>query len=115
MANEMTPTSTKSRIRKGDTVVVLSGKERGKQGKVLQVMPAASKVVVEKLNLIKRHTRPGKTNKGGIIEKEASLALGKVMVLCPHCNKPSRLGVAVMEGGRRLRRCKRCNEIVDKG
>jgi large subunit ribosomal protein L24 len=105
----------KSRVRKGDTVVILSGKERGKQGKVLQVMPSLSKVVVEKLNLIKRHTRPSKLNKGGIIEKEGRLALSKVMVVCPHCAKPSRLTVAVLEGGRRLRRCKRCDEIVDKG
>ncbi|MEO5656085.1 MAG: 50S ribosomal protein L24 [Nitrospiria bacterium] len=108
-------TSTKSRVRKGDTVVILSGKDRGKQGKVLQVMPAASKVVVEKLNLFKRHTKPGKANKGGIIEKERALQLAKVMVLCPHCSAPSRLGVALLENGKRLRRCKSCGEIVDKG
>jgi len=106
---------TKSRIKKGDTVVVLAGKERGKQGKVLHVMSAQSKVVVEKLNLIKRHTKPGRSNKGGIVEKEAALALGKVMVVCPHCAKPARLGIALLDGGRRLRRCKRCGEIVDKG
>ena len=115
MAIATTTATTKARIRKGDTVVVLSGKERGKQGKVLQVMPSLSKVVVEKLNLIKRHTKPGKSNKGGIIEKEGSLALSKVMVVCPHCAKPARLGVAVLDGGRRMRRCKRCGEIVDKG
>lgn len=106
---------TKARIKKGDTVVILAGKERGKQGKVLHVMPAQSKVVVEKLNLIKRHTKPGRSNKGGIIEKEGALALSKVMVVCPHCAKPARLGIALLEGARRLRRCKRCGEIVDKG
>lgn len=108
-------TPTKARIKKGDTVVILAGKERGKQGKVLHVMPAQSKVVVEKLNLIKRHTKPGRSNKGGIVEKEGALPLAKVMVVCPHCAKPARLGIAMLEGGRRLRRCKRCDEIVDKG
>ena len=105
----------KARIKKGDTVVILAGKERGKQGKVLHVMPAQSRVVVEKLNLIKRHTKPGRESKGGIIEKEAAIPLAKVMVVCPHCAKPARLGIALLEGGRRLRRCKRCEEIVDKG
>jgi large subunit ribosomal protein L24 len=71
--------------------------------------------VVEKLNIIKRHTKPGKTSKGGIIEKEGSLSLSKVMVLCPHCAKPARLAVALLDSGRRMRRCKRCGEIVDKG
>lgn len=113
--NTVDATPTKARIKKGDTVVILAGKERGKQGKVLNVMPAQSKVVVEKLNLIKRHTKPGRSNKGGIIEKEGALALSKVMVVCPHCAKPARLGIALLEGARRLRRCKRCGEIVDKG
>jgi large subunit ribosomal protein L24 len=108
-------TPTKARIKKGDTVMVLAGKERGKQGKVLNVMPAKSKVVVEKLNLIKRHTKPSRENKGGIIEKEGALALGKVMVVCPQCAKPSRMAVAVLDGGRRVRRCKQCDQIVDKG
>lgn len=113
--NTSVTTPTKARIKKGDTVMVLAGKDRGKQGKVLQVMPAQSKVVVEKVNLIKRHTKPSRENKGGIVEKEGALALGKVMVVCPHCAKPARMAVALLDGGRRLRRCKQCGEIVDKG
>jgi len=109
------PTIRKVRVKKGDTVVVLSGKERGKQGKVLQVLPQVPSVVVEKLNLIKRHTRPSKVSKGGIVEKERAIPLGNVMVVCPHCGKPARLSSAILEGGRRMRRCKRCDEIVDKG
>lgn len=105
----------KARVKKGDTVVLIAGKERGKQGKVLHVMPAQAKVVVEKLNLIKRHTRPTRSSKGGIVEKEGAVALSKVMVVCPHCAKPARMGIALLDGGRRLRRCKRCGEIVDKG
>ena len=105
----------KARVKKGDTVVMLSGKERGKQGKVLQVMPRLSVVVVEKLNIIKRHTRPSKESKGGIVEKEGAVALSKVMVVCPQCAKPTRIGISTLDGGRRMRRCKRCGEIVDKG
>jgi large subunit ribosomal protein L24 len=106
---------TKARVKKGDTVVILAGKERGSRARSCTSCPAQSKVVVEKLNLIKRHTKPGRSSKGGIVEKEGALALAKVMVVCPHCAKPARLGIALLEGGRRLRRCKRCGEIVDKG
>src|SRR5579884_3382025 len=81
------------KVRKGDVVTVLSGKDKGKSGKVLAVFPDKSKVLVEKVNFIKRHTKPNqKVQQGGIIEKEAPLAISKVMVLDPHTNQPSRLG-----------------------
>ncbi len=104
----------KSKIRKGDTVVVIAGRERGKSGKVLSVHPAEGKVVVEKLNMIKRHTKPNqKIKQGGIIEREAPLAVSNVMFLCPVTRKPTRLGVRRLEDGRLARFSKKSKELVE--
>lgn len=104
----------KSRIRKGDMVVVVSGRERGKTGKVLSVDLRAGKVVVEKLNIIKRHTKPNqKAKQGGILEREAPLQISNVMFLCPVTRKPVRLGIRVLEDGRRVRFSKKSNETVE--
>ncbi len=104
----------KSRIRKGDTVVVIAGRDRGKSGKVLSVDPGAGKVVVEKLNMIKRHTKPNqKVKQGGILEREAPLAISNVMYLCPVTQKPTRLGVRTLADGRRVRFSKKSNEPVE--
>ncbi|MDK2744927.1 MAG: 50S ribosomal protein L24 [Nitrospira sp.] len=103
-----------SRIRKGDTVVVVSGRERGKTGKVLSVDRGAGKVVVEKLNIVKRHTKPNqKVKQGGILEREAPLQISNVMFLCPVTQKPTRLGVRISEDGRRVRFSKKSNETVE--
>ena len=104
----------KSRIRKGDTVVVIAGRERGKSGKVLSVDLAAGRVTVEKLNIIKRHTKPNqKAKQGGILEREAPFSLANVMFLCPVTQKPTRVGVRTLEDGRRVRFSKRSSEIVE--
>jgi len=104
----------KSRIRKGDTVVVMVGRDKGKSGKVLSVDLGAGRVVVEKVNMIKRHTKPNqKVKQGGILEREAPLALSKVMFLCPVTQKPTRLGIRTLNDGRRVRFSKKSNEIVD--
>lgn len=104
----------KSRIRKGDTVVVISGKERGKSGKVLSVDLGAGKVVVEKLNIIKRHTKPNqKAKQGGILEREAPLQISNVMFFCPVTQKPTRVGIRTLEDGRRVRFSKKSNETVE--
>jgi large subunit ribosomal protein L24 len=104
----------KSRIRKGDTVVVISGRERGKSGKVLSVDLAAGKVIVEKLNIIKRHTKPNqKAKQGGILEREAPLSIANVMFFCPVTQKPTRVGVRTLEDGRRARFSKKSNEILE--
>jgi large subunit ribosomal protein L24 len=104
----------KSRIRKGDTVVVIAGRERGKSGKVLSVDVGAGKVVVEKLNMIKRHTKPNqKVKQGGILEREAPLAISNVMYLCPVTQKATRLGVRALADGRRVRFSKKSNEPVE--
>jgi large subunit ribosomal protein L24 len=104
-----------TKIRKGDTVTVIAGRERGKTGKVLSLHVADGTVVVEKLNIIKRHTKPSqKTRQGGILEREAPLALSNVMVYCANCQKPVRLGIKLLEDGRRVRVCKKCKEIFEK-
>jgi len=104
----------KSRIRKGDTVVVISGRERGKTGKVLSVDLGAGKVIVEKLNIIKRHTKPNqKAKQGGILEREAPLQISNVMFFCPVMQKPTRVGVRTAEDGRRVRFSKKSNETVE--
>jgi large subunit ribosomal protein L24 len=105
---------TKSRIRKGDVVVVIAGRDRGKSGKVLSIDLGVGKVVVEKLNMIKRHTKPNqKVKQGGILEREAPLAVSNVMYLCPVKQKPTRLGVRTLDDGRRVRFSKKSNDSVE--
>jgi large subunit ribosomal protein L24 len=103
-------------VRKGDTVVVIAGRERGKRGRVLRVMPAEGRVVVERINLMKKHQKPTqKLRQGGIIEREGALALSNVLPICGRCDKPSRTGVKTLGDGRKTRICKRCGESMDKG
>jgi len=103
------------RIKKGDLVRVISGREKGKTGKVLTIVPDRQRVFVEKLNFIKRHTRPNQQNRqGGIIEKEASLHISKVMLVCPSCEKPVRVGIRQLEGGSKMRICRNCNEVIEQ-
>lgn len=105
---------TKLHVKKDDLVMVIAGKDKGKSGKVLRVLPDKGRVLVESLNLIKRHTRPSRSsNEGGIIEKEAPIAISNVQLLCPGCNKPARTGLRVLEDGSKVRFCKKCNEIVN--
>lgn len=105
---------TKLHVKKDDLVTIVAGKDKGKSGKILRVLPDKGRVLVENLNLIKRHTRPSRTsNEGGIIEKEAPIALSNVQLLCPGCNKPARTGLRVLEDGSKVRFCKKCNEIVN--
>lgn len=102
-------------MKRGDTVAVIAGKERGKRGKVLRLLPAEGRLIVEKLNMIKRHQRPTqKLRQGGIIEREGTLPFSNVMVVCPKCDRPARTGVQALADGRKVRVCKRCGEIVDK-
>lgn len=104
----------KSRIRKGDTVVVITGRDRGKTGKVLSVDLGAGQVTVEKLNIIKRHTKPNqKAKQGGILEREAPLNISKVMFFCPVTQKPTRVGMRAAEDGRRVRFSKKSNETIE--
>ena len=100
----------KGHVRKGDTVLVLSGKDRGKQAKVLRVIPAKGTAIVERVNLLKKHTRPNpqKNIKGGILERESPIKLSKLQVVCPSCNEPTRTGShRTAEGSKRF--CKQCD------
>jgi len=107
--------SSKSPIKKNDLVMVTTGKEKGKSGRILKVFSEKNKVLVEKINFIKRHTRPrGQQRQGGILEKEAPLHVSNVMVLCEKCNKPVRIGHRLVEGEKKVRVCKKCGEILDK-
>jgi large subunit ribosomal protein L24 len=103
-------------VRRGDTVAVIAGRERGKRGKVLRVLPIGGRVLVEKINMMKKHQRPTqKLRQGGIIERESPLALSNVLVVCSRCDKPSRSGIKTLADGRKQRVCKRCGESIDKG
>jgi large subunit ribosomal protein L24 len=105
----------KTHVKKDDTVMVMAGKEKGKTGKVLRVIPDKGRVLVESVNIVKRHTRPSQANQdGGIVEKEAALAISNVQLVCAACSKPTRTGVRLLEDGSKARFCKKCNEIVDK-
>jgi large subunit ribosomal protein L24 len=101
-------------IKKNDKVKVLSGKEKGRQGKVLKVIKEKGAALVERLNFVKRHTRAGKVGQqGGIIEKEAPIRLSKLMLICPKCSKATRTGIRVLDDGSRVRFCKKCSEQLE--
>ncbi|MBI4329396.1 MAG: 50S ribosomal protein L24 [Chloroflexi bacterium] len=101
-------------IRKNDTVLVISGKDRGKRGPVERIIPKDGRLVVAGVNMIKRHTkgRPG-VRQAGIIERPGALSLSNVILICTHCSKPTRVGLTILENGRKVRRCKKCNETID--
>lgn len=106
----------KSRIKKGDLVMVIAGKERGKTGKVLEVQVKGGRMTIEKLNMIKRHTKPNAKNKqGGILEKEGSINASNVMAYCESIQKPSRIKMKVLEDGRKVRVYQKAPaELLDK-
>jgi large subunit ribosomal protein L24 len=102
-------------IRKNDTVVITTGKDRGKQGRVLRVIPDKNRVIVEGWNIRKRHTKPNpqKNIKGGIVEREGALHASNVQLICPECGKMTRVGHRV-DGDRKVRICRKCEGVVDK-
>jgi len=105
----------KLHVKKDDLVMVIAGKEKGKAGKVLRVLPESGQVIVESLNVVKRHTRPARGGaQGGIVEKEAPFDASNVQLMCKGCNKPVRTGIRLLEDGNKARFCKKCNEILDK-
>jgi large subunit ribosomal protein L24 len=103
-------------IRKNDNVLVITGKNRGARGRVLRVDPARNRLVVEGVNMIKRHTRPNpqKNIKGGIVEREASIHASNVQLVCPECGKQTRIGRRILGDGRKVRICRKCEGVVDK-
>ena len=105
-----------SPIRKSDNVLVVTGKDRGKRGRVLRVAPDKNRLVVEGVNLIKRHTKPnpGKQIKGGIVEREAPVHASNVQLVCPECGAQTRIGHKILGDGRKVRVCRKCEGVVDK-
>ena len=101
-------------IKKNDTVKVIAGKEKGKAGKVLKIVAKKDRAVVEKVNLIKRHQRPGPhSRQGGIVEKEGPIHIANLMVVCSKCGDAARLGRKALEDGKRVRYCKKCGEVLE--
>ena len=103
-------------IRKNDNVVVTTGKDRGKRGRVMRVVPDKNRVIVEGVNVIKRHTKPNpqRNVKGGVVEREAALHASNVQLVCPECGKPTRIGKKILGDGRKVRICRKCEGVVDK-
>jgi len=104
----------KLKIKKGDSVVVISGRDKGKTGEVLRVLPAESRVVVQGVNLAKRHTRPRMGEPGGIIEKELSIHISNVAHIDPQSRRPTRVGFRYLDGGRKVRFARRSGEVIDR-
>ena len=109
---------SKMKIHKGDQVKVVSGKEAGKTGKVLRVDIETRRVVIERLNMVKKHTKPDpkKNPQGGVIEREAPIDASNVMLVCPACGEPTRVGQRLLDGGGKVRICRRpnCGKDIDK-
>ncbi len=103
------------RIRKDDKVTITTGKDKGKVGKVLKILRKKDCVLVEKINMVKRHTKPNpyKKEQGGILEKEMPIHVSNVMVVCNACTEGTRVGYRLTEDGKKVRFCKKCNEIMD--
>jgi large subunit ribosomal protein L24 len=101
-------------IKKDDQIMVIAGKEKGKTGKALRVIPKKESIIVEKVNFVKRHTRPSSQQRqGGILEKEAPIHASNVMIICAKCNSPVRIGRKALEDGKKARYCKKCGEFID--
>jgi large subunit ribosomal protein L24 len=103
-------------VRKNDNVIVLTGRDRGKRGRVLRVIPEKTRVIVEGVNFVKRHTRPNpqRNIKGGIVEREAPVHASNVQIVCPECGKATRAGHKRLDDGSRVRICRKCEGVIDK-
>lgn len=104
-----------SKLKKGDVVKVLAGKDKGKTGKILKTNPEKSRIVVEKINVIKKHKKPDQKTRGGIVEKEGPLHVSKVALLCNKCNAGVRIRSKVLEDGKKVRVCSKCSEVINVG
>lgn len=115
MARTKVKTPLHGHVKQGDFVKIIAGKERGKQGRVLRVFPREGRLTVERLNMIKRHTRPTQQRQqGGIIEREGKLHISNVMLVCTRCGRGVRVGHRHLEDGKKVRVCRRCGEVFDK-
>ncbi len=105
----------KYKIKKDDQVMIIKGKEQGKTGRVIKIDPVKGRVLIEKLNMVKKHAKPSQKHKeGGIIEKEAPLVVSNVMLICDKCKGPVRVGRKILDDGKKVRYCKKCGEVLEK-
>lgn len=104
----------KMKIKKGDNVVVISGRDKGKQGKVLRVFPAEARAIVQGVHIARRHTQPRMGDPGGIVEKEATIHVSNLAHIDPQTNKPTRIGYKLLDDGRKVRVARRSGEVIDK-
>ncbi len=103
------------KIRRGDEVLVLTGRDRGETGKVRRAFPRENRVLVEGVNMVKRHMKPrGRTSQAGIITREAPIHVSNVMLICPKCQQPTRIGIRLLEDGSKARVCKKCQEVIEE-
>ena len=101
-------------LRRDDTILVIKGRDRGKQAKIQQVFPKERKVLVEGVNVVLRHTKPSATvRQAGIIQKELPIQAANIMLVCTHCNRPTRVGTRTLADGTKARTCKRCEEVIE--
>jgi large subunit ribosomal protein L24 len=107
-------TNVNYRIRSGDEVVVITGRDKGARGNVTRILPEKGKIIVAKVNMVKRHTKPTQNSSGGIVEREAPLEISNVQFVCPKCDAGVRLGAKTLEDGRKVRTCRKCGEVLDK-
>ena len=104
-----------TKLKKNDVVLVVAGKEVGKSGKILKLMPKKGRILIEKINMQKRHTKPNQQNRqGGIVDREGGVAISNVMILCGKCSSPTRIGKRILEDGSKVRICRKCGELLDK-
>jgi large subunit ribosomal protein L24 len=101
------------RVKKGDMVEVIAGKEKGKTGKIVKTIGQKNRIIIEKVNMVKRHQKPDAKGKGGIVEKEGSIHVSNVLLLCNKCNKGVRIGYKVLDDGKKVRVCNKCDELFD--
>jgi len=107
-------TQIKAHIHRDDEVMVIAGRDKGARGKVIRVIPSEGRVMVSKVNMIKRHTRQTQQTSGGIIEKEAPISISNVQFFCPNCKTGVRLGMKSLDDGRKVRNCRKCGEVLDQ-
>ncbi len=101
-------------VKKNDLVMVTTGKSKGKTGRVLRINTKKDRVIVEKVNMIKKHVKPTQKAKGGIMEKESPIHVSNVMIYCEKCSKPVKTGSKTLENGKKVRFCRKCDEVIDK-
>ena len=104
-----------SKYKKGDMVKVIAGKDKGKTGKILKAIPDKDRIVIEKINLIKKHQRPDQKSKGGVVEKEGSIHVSQVGLLCNKCNTAVRVRNKILEDGKKVRICSKCSDVINVG